>query len=315
MGRSLNIDEFPMKISAIVCTHNGGKYLVEAIQSLVDQTMNKRDYEILVIDNASTDNTRDVVKGFETIENLRYILEPDLGLSFARNTGWKEARGEFIAYLDDDAVACSDWLEKIVEVFTSVEPQPGSVGGKVEPIWEAPRPSWLPDSMLGVLTVVDWSDSPLFLENDQWLVGANIAFPKTLLEEVGGFSAKLGRKGNNLLSNEEYGLCKLLERDGHKTFYSPHILVRHLVKKSRLEQKWFIRRYYWQGVSNALMLLGSEKVGAKTRWKRIRETLFEIFSDAKLIFSLFKYTDSPEEFQKKRVFVVRIGYLVGLLKT
>lgn len=303
-----------MKISAIVCTYNGEKFLYKAIQSLVNQTLDKGDYEILVVDNASTDGTGEVVKKFETEKNLRYILESKQGLSYARNTGLKMAEGEYVAYLDDDAIACPDWLERILEAFTTILPQPGSVGGKVEPIWEAPRPDWLPDSMLGVLTVVDWSDTPLFLGQGQWLVGTNIAFPKRLLEEVGGFSVKLGRIGNSLLSNEEYSLCKLLERKGHKTFYCPKASVRHLVKKSRLDQKWFIRRYYWQGISNALMFLDSGKVNLKLRLKKIRETLAEILADAGLVFSLFRHTESQKEFERKRFFVVRIGYLVGLLK-
>ena len=151
-----------IRISAIICTHNRARYLRKALQSLAVQTVDSASYEILVIDNASTDETKRVVREeYAAVSNLGYLHEPVLGLARARNTGWTHAKGKYVAYLDDDAIACSNWLEGILEVFGSVTPTPGCVGGKIELIWEAPRPSWLSDEMVPFLSRLDLSESPI----------------------------------------------------------------------------------------------------------------------------------------------------------
>src|SRR3989337_3554689 len=104
-------------ISAIICTHNRVEYLTKAIQSLVDQNIPKSKYEIIVVDNCSTDSTREVVEKFSSKSNIRYIYEPTLGANKARNTGWRNARGKYIAYLDDDAIASPVWLCRILQGF------------------------------------------------------------------------------------------------------------------------------------------------------------------------------------------------------
>lgn len=118
----------PLDENFSICTHNGAKVLQNAIQSLVQQTLSKKDYEILVVDN-----TREIVKQFETGENLRYIFEPNLGLSNARNTGWQNAGGEFVAYLDDDAIACTEW------------PIAEYTGQKSEDYFEIAKERWHPE--------------------------------------------------------------------------------------------------------------------------------------------------------------------------
>ena len=129
-----------VRISAIVCTYNRSTYLRKALGSLVDQSLSKDQYEVIVIDNGSQDDTRQVIDEFSWMPNLKYVYEPNLGLSQARNTGWRNAHGGYVAYLDDDAIACPRWLEKILEVFENVKPRPGCVGGKIEPRWELGHP-------------------------------------------------------------------------------------------------------------------------------------------------------------------------------
>jgi glucosyl-dolichyl phosphate glucuronosyltransferase len=241
-------------VSAVICTHNRSAYLRKALQSLQAQTLAKHRYEIVVVDNASTDNTREVVdKEGGAVSNLRYIFEPELGLNHARNAGWRNARSPYIAYLDDDAVACSAWLEKIIEVFENIAPQPGCVGGKIEPIWEAPRPSWLDDEMLPYLAILDWSPSPIVLDQDQFLAGVNIAFPRSLLEGVGGFRLGLDRTGKNLLSNGDIHVQRLVRALRYDSYYDPRIVVQHHVAASRLTKEWFVQRAYWQGISDVVL--------------------------------------------------------------
>jgi glycosyltransferase involved in cell wall biosynthesis len=243
----------PLIVSAVVCTFNRAPYLQKALESLAVQTLDRAKYEVLVVDNRSTDETKAVVDAARaTAPNVRYIYEPTQGLSQARNTGWRESCGAYVAYLDDDAVASPRWLEQIVEVFESVTPRPGAVGGKIEPIWEAPRPLWLSDKVALGLTILDWSKVPFVLDESRWLAGANIAYPRELLEVTRGFDVTLGRKGNNLISCEETLLNHQLVVHGHPLYYDPRVSVHHHIAASRLAKEWHIRRQYWNGASVAI---------------------------------------------------------------
>jgi glycosyltransferase involved in cell wall biosynthesis len=304
-----------LPISAVICTHNRAEYLPKAIQSLTEQNMSKNDYEIIVVDNCSTDSTKAVVEQFSNNANLKYIYEPTVGLSYARNTGWQNASGKYVAYLDDDAIACREWLSKIVEVFETVTPQPGCVGGKVEPIWEAKRPEWLSDWLLDGLTVVDWSDTPHVIDNlaVEWLVGANIAFPKDLLSQVGGFSSDLGRIGKKLLGGEEVFLGKQIIKAGRTCFYHPEISVRHHIQSYRLEKSWFVRRYYGQGISDAVMQIIEEELSQLDRWRIACSKAAKLIMPPQDLLRLLTPTSEPDRFTQKCFGLIKVGHIFGLL--
>lgn len=302
-------------VSAVICTHNRAGRLVMAIQSLVDQHMPREQYEIIIVDNCSTDSTREIVEQFSREYNVRYIYEPNLGLSYARNTGWRNARGNYVAYLDDDATACPAWLSKIVETFETVIPRPGCVGGKVDPIWEAPRPSWISDELLTGLTVIDWSDTPQILSDldQKWLVGANAAFPTEVLEQVGGFVSGLDRAGKNLLSGGDVFLTKQIKKAGYTCFYHPEIAIRHHIPKSRLNQRWFIRRYYWQGLSDAAMQLIEWQPSKLGRLRLAIPQTFRLLLLPGMIMNLLLPRKDPQRFTQKCFAIITIGHIVGLL--
>ena len=242
------------EISAVICTRNQADYLAKSLASLASQTLQEENFEILVIDNGSTDNTKQVVRSFKRSKNLRYIYEPIVGLSQARNTGWKNASGRYVAYLDDDAIANPNWLQKILEKFYRVTPSPMSVGGKILPIWESERPEWLVKEMETYIGIINWSEKSMFLTDDRfYLSGSNLAYSRRILEDSKGFSTQLGRKGHSLLSNEEILLQRYLRKHNHPIWYDPDICVRHHVKPQCLKKRWYYRRYYWQGVSDAIL--------------------------------------------------------------
>ncbi len=303
-------------ISVIICTHNRADYLPKAIQSLIDQHTPKDKYEIIIVDNCSTDATKKVVEQFSNRGNIRYLYESTLGLSYARNTGWRNANGKYVAYLDDDAIACPAWLEKILEVFESVTPRPGCVGGRVEPIWEASRPEWLSDGLLHGLTIIDWSDTPRALTNlsAEWLVGANIAFPLDVLKNNGGFTSGLDRVGNNLLSSGDVFLEKQITKMGYSCFYHPAISIAHHIFKSRLNQGWFIRRYYWQGVSDAAMQILQERPSVFQRLRSAVAKVKVFIKSPKKIHRLMLPTNDPEQFTQKCFDLITLGQIYGLLR-
>jgi len=303
-----------IKISAIICTHNRAEYLLKAIQSLVDQTLDKTKYEIIVVDNKSTDNTKNIaLDNFSTVSNLKYLYEPVLGLSQARNTGLNRANGKYVAYLDDDAIANPRWLENILEVFEKATPQPGIVSGRVKPIWERSRPVWLPDKLLGSLTIVDWSKQAIFLNKEQWPAGANIAFPKNLLEKVGGFDTALGRKGNKLLSMEEIDVRQKIEDKGYKCYYSPDIVVSHHIPALRLTKRWFVRRWYWQGFSIAVNQICRESLSFLMRIKKALSVLKTEVRSPHRLKNVILPTNDPELFGLKCLSIMSYGFIIGQL--
>ena len=243
-----------LKISAIICTHNRSDLLPKAIDSLLKQTLNCSLYEIIVIDNASTDNTKQVCDEFSAEPHFRYIFEQTPGLSLARNRGLKEALGEYVAYIDDDAIASDAWLERILEAFETVLPHPVSVGGIINPIWECQKPTWLTPDKLPFLTVLNYGSQPHFIEYPKILYGTNMAFSRRILLEIGGFRTDVGRVKNSLLSCEESDIYKKFSEKNHPVYYIPSASVEHLVDKKRVTKSWFYRRQYWQGRSEALLL-------------------------------------------------------------
>ena len=303
-------------ISAVITTCDRPEYLRKAIQSLVVQSLPKSDYEILVVDNGSNPKeTRWTVKNeFKNASNLCYVRQARRGHSKARNRGWKAAKGIYVAYLDDDAVAAPRWLEKILNVFDSVEPLAGCVGGKVNAIWESQWPSWLSHEMMSYLSLTAPGREEGFLKPHEWLVGTNFAFPKHVLEIAGGFEERLGRRGEKLLSNDDIWIQKMLNYWGYKSYFHPNVEVWHHVPQERLCQKWFRQRWYWQGVSDANLLVCKKSIGYPMRlWLAGYEIKKLILSFKKVVTLLFQ-TQDPKTFSKKTDLWVRLGYIAGLLK-
>ncbi|MEL7520293.1 MAG: glycosyltransferase family 2 protein [Cyanobacteria bacterium J06634_5] len=238
-------------ISAIICTHNREQYLGAAIDSLLNQTLEH--YEVIVVDNASTDGTADVAKARLGNPKVRYIYESTLGLSVARNTGAQAAQGDIIAYLDDDAEASTGWLASLVSVFEKNE-RVAIAGGKVTLIWppNAHPPTWLSADLSSGLGAYDLGNELLYIQKSALTPrGLNYAVRKQFLAEVGGFDTHLGRVGKNLLSNEEQQMTRqALERDW-KVAYVPEALAAHNVAPARMKPGWFLSRSWWQGISES----------------------------------------------------------------
>jgi glycosyltransferase involved in cell wall biosynthesis len=243
-----------IKVSIVVCTYNRPDYVSRAIESLAYQTLDRNLYEILVVDNGNDRSARSSVEMMRKVfPNLYYHYSSEPGLSIARNLGIRHATGEYIAFLDDDAVACREWLAAIVASFESSEPAPAIVCGPVAPIWESPRPAWLKDQSLGIYSVLNWSSSSRPLKPAEWVVGANFAVRKDILDTHGPFDTHLGRKGSSLLSGEETALCHRIRSVGHYIQYDPAVAVQHHIHKERLTKKWFYRRQFWGEASKGCM--------------------------------------------------------------
>lgn len=238
------------EIAAIICTHNRDRYLGAAIDSLLEQ--NGADYEIIVVDNASSDRTKSLVEQRLNNSLLKYVYEPELGLSVARNRGAKETNAPILAYLDDDAEASPQWLRIITQAYRD-NTKIAIAGGKVTlilPEGVSSLPKWLSEDMAGALGSYDLGEETLYLDNPNLTPrGLNYSLRRSFLEEIGGFDPNLGRVGKNLLSNEELLMTELALAKGWQVAYLPEALAAHNVSFERLQPQWFINRSWWQGVS------------------------------------------------------------------
>jgi glycosyltransferase involved in cell wall biosynthesis len=237
-------------ISAIICTHNRDQYLGAAIDSLLHQDF-AGEYEVIVVDNASSDRTREVVEARLSHPRLRYIHESVLGLSVARNTGATHALSPILAYLDDDAVASAQWLQVLHDAFDRDE-KLAIAGGKVTLLWaegmEPPR--WLSSGLAGNLGAYDLGDATVYIDRPGLTPrGLNYSVRQSFLKQIGGFDLNLGRVGKNLLSNEELMMTERALELGWQVAYLPGAIVAHNVAPERVRRAWFLNRGWWQGIS------------------------------------------------------------------
>jgi len=303
------------RVSVVICTHNRARDLERALESLAHQVGATFPWEIIVVDNASTDHTPLVVARWKHELPVGRVVESRPGLCHARNTGWQNARSDVIAYLDDDALADPDWLTVIRARFDERDATLGCIGGKVDPIWEAPRPAWLSDQVAAGLTIVNWSDRTRTITDLQevWLVGANIAFRRDALVASGGFHPALDRSGTRLLSSGDVYLTKRILELGYECEYHPAMRVRHRVPGNRLTQQWFRRRFFWQGVSNAIMETLDMNGARLARLRRAIQHGARLAKKPRDLVSVFERTEDPAAFQKQCWTLVELGRLARLV--
>ena len=204
----------PPRISAVICTYNRYDVLVKALESLKRQTLPRNQYQIIVVDNSPDHRLAEEMKEkYESLPLIKYLVEKTPGLSNARNVASRICGTKYIAYLDDDAIASPGWLDNILKGFDLFGDEAEILGGRVDPLWEIERPSWLDDSLLGYVSVVDWGGELRIAKESEWFAGANISFKTQAILRNDGFDTNLGRKGSGsvLLSNEEISLLNKIK--------------------------------------------------------------------------------------------------------
>jgi GT2 family glycosyltransferase len=175
------------------------------------------------------------------------VLEPSVGHSAARNAGVRHARGEIVAFIDDDARADSKWLKALVSAYE--RDGVWCAGGKVIPIYRGQLPSWLSPELHTYLAIFDKGEDVLELTYSEYPRGVNTSFLRRVFDRVGLFSTLFGLKGDSMMYNDEIELCYRIEEAGGKILYVPEAVVYHLISTDRLSKEWFLKRFYWQGRS------------------------------------------------------------------
>lgn len=237
-------------ISIIVCTYNRADLLPQCLESLCAQTLDRSQYEVLVIDNCSTDRTKDIAEEFSRkYSHLHYHVEPTQGLGYARNRGLELAQGEYVGYIDDDAKACSEYLVNALNLFESVKPAPHCLGGPVQPWYTTLKPVWFKDDY-GSRRM--WP-SCKYLSKYSSFSGSNQIWETETLRKLGGFDVNLGVTGTMMGMGEEtavfYKAWDVLQNP--RFFYSPLLSVFHWVPAYKMSVGYQLKRRITVGQSEA----------------------------------------------------------------
>lgn len=245
-----------MQFSIVVPTYNRADELRETIRGIGNLSVSG-DWELLVVDNKSTDHTRAVVEEASVSfpASLRYLFEPEQGRYAAINSGIRAAKGKIIATTDDDARVDRDWLTR---ASAGLEAHGCDyVGGKVLPIWRGSRPHWLPDRPgrhWAVIALQDHGEHPLeFGVTIPWPLGVNTATKREAFDKLDLFDNRLGRTAGTLRNQAQREWHLRARAAGLRGFYVPDMIVHHVIEANRLTKRYFRRWYYWHGISRAIL--------------------------------------------------------------
>ena len=234
------------EISVAVCTYNRADVLPKCLESLANQTADKKLFEVLIIDNNSTDSTKEIAINFcAKHSNHEYIFEEKQGLSHARNRAIDEAKGKYLVYIDDDAIADKEWVGKILTVIQNNK-DIAAFGGKILPWYNTEKPKWFKDEF----AIHSYGDKhfQLSLKNYPFgLSGSNMIFKKDILTKYNGFSAKYGMTGNKIAFGEESLLFNKMLKNNENVQYFPGLFVYHMVSEKSYSLKNVFRRSIQNG--------------------------------------------------------------------
>jgi glucosyl-dolichyl phosphate glucuronosyltransferase len=232
-----------------ICTYNRCETLAQTLNALQAQQIAGFTFDILVVDNASTDKTSEVVTSFQnSVIPIHYVFEAQQGVANARNRALEIVEAPIIAFLDDDVIPDPNWLSVLVNGFNTIHPQPAAVGGRIWLRWTQGQPNWLPDELLGVYSKQDYGDN---IRTVTMLNGANVAFLTKAIQRY-RYATQLGVHGGNQTPGEDAEILMQMRRDGHSLYYQPAAVVWHLVGRYRENRSYLFRRSHGLGHAQAL---------------------------------------------------------------
>lgn len=243
-----------MKYSIVIATYNRAADLRATLGSLAGLESDAA-WEVIVVDNNSTDDTRTAVHEAAAAfpVPLHYVFESAQGRSPALNAGIRRAAGEIIVTTDDDVRVARDWLDRAGQALDRL--QCDYVGGRVLPIWGAPRPAWLSHRggrHWAVIALLDYGDQPIEF-GARVPLGVNMAFRRSAFDRAGFFDPQTGRKAGTLLGQEVREWCIRARGAGVRGCYAPELALEHIIPASRLKKAYFRRWFYWRGISRAML--------------------------------------------------------------
>lgn len=247
-----------MKASVIIPTRNRAVTLARCLESLTHQTLPREEFEVLVIDNGSTDNTHEIAMGYVSSLQLAYVHAPEPGLHVGRHAGMRRAISDVLIFADDDIEAEPGWVEAVVQTFE--DPSVALVGGNNYPLFEEDPPDWLmrwwnrpvyKGRALGSLSILDFGDGVMEID-PSFVWGCNFSIRRDVLHQARGFHPDgVPKEKMRFRGDGETYVSEVVRRSGLRTQFNSRASVRHLVPKSRMTVAYFQQRAYAQGISDS----------------------------------------------------------------
>lgn len=260
-------------LSLIICTYNRDKYLYGALQRIAENGYPVDAYEIVLVNNMSTDNTESECQRFQNDYpdiDFRYFLETQQGLSFARNRGIQESRGDTLVFLDDDSYIQPNYLINLQHQL-EVCPDADAFGGKIDPVFESGEaPKWLSKWNYSWVSAIDMGDKVCQFKGKAFPIGANMGISKSMLSKIGVFNTELGRSKKNLMGGEEKDLFERIRQQGGNIYYFPDVAVQHVIPPSRTTIDYVKRLGEGVGMSERIRTL------AVSKWKYLKRLFSEL---------------------------------------
>lgn len=250
-----------MKASILIPTYNRADVLLRCLTAVSQLKADPSSFEIIVVDNASTDRTKDSCMDFVNRHpnlSIRYVVETTQGVSYARNRGVMEAQGEIICLLDDDSPPKPEWLDALLGPFS--DPQVGCAGGPSYLDYQGqPVPDWLQGDLKVHLSAygLPYTKTTEVSRWDNYPYSCNMAIRRGLFSQLGYFRTDLGRSGNKLLAGEETELVDRIHKAGWKVMYVPDAPVNHLVPPTRICKEYVYR--IGRGLAETHVVLTSDR--------------------------------------------------------
>lgn len=260
-------------LSIIVCTYNRDKYLYGALQCIAENGFPTEAYEIILVNNMSADNTEAECQKFEhdyPNVNFHYFVETNQGLSYARNRGIEESRGETLVFLDDDSYIQKDYLLNLRKQLDA-HPNIDAFGGKIDPVFESGEPpKWLSKWNYSWVSAINLGDKACQFKGKTFPIGANMGIRKAMLLKTGNFNTQLGRSKKNLMGGEEKDLFERIQMQGGTIYYFPDVVVQHVIPPARTTKDYVKRLGEGVGRSERIRTLSISK------WKYLKRLISEL---------------------------------------
>ena len=304
------VNDLSLEFSVAVCTYNRADVLLKCLESLADQSANTELFEVLIIDNNSTDDTKKTADEFcKKHTNFRYVFEEKQGLSHARNRAIVEAKGEYLAYIDDDAIADKDWIKNILAVIKT-DSSMAAFGGPIYPWYNKEKPKWFKDEF----ALHSWGEEHFQLSEQNCpfgLSGSNMVFKKEILNKYNGFSAEYGMNGDKIAFGEESLLFNKMLKNSENIQYFPEISVSHLVSEKNYSLKEAFKRSVQNGKAIA-QIRGSRLLSIDfiKKFSMFCLLLFEL-----AIFTILGIFSKALLYKKLKRFGYFAGYIAEILRS
>lgn len=261
-------------ISIVICTYNRADYIFDALESLRNQTISKEVFEVIIVNNNSSDNTEIICKNYiqkYADHKFYYLNEPLQGSSFARNTGASIAKSPLLCFMDDDAVANTDYLEKIV-LFFETHSSAGGLGGRIVPKYIPAEPKWMSHFVSSLVGNFNYNKHVVAFASNKYPLESNMIVKKTDFDTIKGFNTALpGVKGTLRIGGEGKDFFFRLKSMGRTIYYDPLVIVQHVVETSKLTREYMYRVASGIGRGERVRML------EKNQWALYKKVLEYIF--------------------------------------